>query len=78
MVIDILKIIFYNYFGFVFWVITVDSHGIYPEYSGDLDVEGSVSLNLYDDSVVIHYDVTGVDAACASGPTEGNYYNTRK
>ena len=55
----------------LFSVINVDSHDAYPGYEGDLDVEGSVSLNLYDDSVVIHYDVTGVDAACESGPTEG-------
>ena len=45
---------------------------MYPGYAGDLDVEGKVSLNLFDDGVVIHYDMTGVDAACASGPTSGD------
>ena len=56
----------------LFWVINVDSHRVYPGYAGDLDVEGSVSLNLYDNSVVIQYDLTGVDTACESGPTSGN------
>ena len=49
---------------------------MYPGYTGDLDVEGSVSLNLFSESAVIHYDVTGVDAACENGPTTGKKLET--
>ena len=49
---------------------TLNNHSVYPGYAGDLDVEGSVSLNLLDEGIVIKYDVTGVDSACAT-PTDG-------
>ena len=55
-----------------FWVINVDTHDTYPGYTGDLEFSGSVSLNLFDDSVMINYDLTGMDSAC-SAPTTGNF-----
>ena len=49
---------------------------MYPGYTGDLDVEGSVSLNLFAEGAVIHYAVTGVDVACENGPTSGKKLET--
>ena len=61
---------FFNLVWF-WWVISLDQHGTYPEYDGDLSIEGSVSLNLFDDSVMMKYDLKGVDSACTT-PTNGN------
>ena len=57
-------------FVFLFFlVINVNSHGVYPEYAGDLTISGSVSLNLLNDGVVLTYDLMGVDSDCTA-PTD--------
>ena len=39
-------------------------------------MQGIVSLNLFGEAVVIHYDVTGVDTACENGPTNGKKFKS--
>jgi hypothetical protein len=52
------------FFLVLFLVDNFDSHNDYSVgCAGDLYVEG-VIFNSYDDSLVIHYDVTAVDAGC--------------
>ena len=56
----------------IIWGVTLVKQGVYPGYEGDLDVEGSVTLNFLEGLVMIQYDLTDVDPLCTT-PTDGKF-----